>query len=79
MHSVQVRVLHEYGETTDAIAARRIADAICISRAQGKLPARTREFAALVASAKGKEYQAMHPAKLAFQARPSCKFIIRFV
>ena len=70
------RVIHEYGETSDAAASRRIADAICLVRAQGGsgrgggggLPTRTREFAALVAAAKGKEYQAMHPAKLTFQA-----------
>lgn len=63
-----IRVLHEYGETTDAAAARRIADAICLARASRTLPRRTREFAQLVADAKGKEYQAMHPAKLSFQA-----------
>ena len=32
------------------------------------MPRRTREFASLVADAKGKEYQPMHPAKLTFQA-----------
>ena len=65
-----IRILHEYGETTDEIAARRIADAICIARMKsGGLPRRTREFAAMVAQAKGREYQAMHPAKLAFQVR----------
>lgn len=63
-----IRVLHAYGETTDATAARRIADAICLARASHALPRRTREFAALVAEAKGIEYQAMHPAKLTFQA-----------
>ena len=63
-----VRVLQAYGETADAVAARRIADAICIARAARALPRRTREFAQLVADAKGKEYQPMHPAKLAFQA-----------
>ena len=63
-----VRVLHEYGETADPIAARRIADAVCVARATGTLPKRTKEFAALVADAKGKEYQPMHAAKLAFQA-----------
>ena len=63
-----IRVLHEYGETSDLAAARRIADAICLARAEKALPRRTREFASLVAEAKGKEYQAMHPAKLAFQA-----------
>ena len=63
-----IRVLHEYGETSDLAAARRIADAICIARAEKALPRRTREFASLVADAKGKEYQAMHPAKLTFQA-----------
>ena len=63
-----VSILHEYGETTDPTAARRIADAICLARARNALPKRTREFASLVAQAKGHEYQAMHPAKLAFQA-----------
>ncbi|KAL1511295.1 hypothetical protein AB1Y20_006100 [Prymnesium parvum] len=63
-----VAILHEYGETTDPIAARRIADAICLARQSGTLPRRTREFAALVASAKGREYQPMHPAKLTLQA-----------
>ena len=63
-----IRVLCEYGETSDAAAARRIADGICIAREAGTLPRRTREFAALVARAKGVEYQAMHPAKLTFQA-----------
>lgn len=63
-----IRILHEYGETTDEVAARRIADAICLARERGALPRRTKEFASLVADAKGKEYQAMHPAKLAFQA-----------
>ena len=63
-----IRVLHEYGETSDLIAARRIADAICLARTAGTLPRRTREFASLVAEAKGIEYQPMHPSKLAFQA-----------
>mmetsp|Transcript_21770 Transcript_21770/g.45981 ORF Transcript_21770/g.45981 Transcript_21770/m.45981 type:complete len:556 (-) Transcript_21770:297-1964(-) len=63
-----IRILKEYGETADEAAARRIADAICISRDQGLLPRRTKEFAALVARAKGVEYQSMHPAKLTFQA-----------
>ena len=62
------RILHQYGETADAAAARRIADAIVIARDTGTLPTRTQPFAALVAAAKGKEYQAMHPAKLTFQA-----------
>lgn len=62
------RVVGEYGETTDAVAARRIADAIYVAAKRGKLPRRTREFAGLVAAAKGKEYQPMHPAKLTFQA-----------
>ena len=61
------RVIGTYGETTDAVAARRIADAICVARSRGALPKRTREFAALVARAKGVEYQPMHPAKLTFQ------------
>lgn len=63
-----VDVLSRFGETTDAFAARRIADAICVAREQRALPCRTKEFAALVARAKGFEYQAMHPAKLTFQA-----------
>jgi 16S rRNA (cytosine1402-N4)-methyltransferase len=63
-----VRVIAEYGETSDYAAARRIADAICIVRARGALPKRTREFASMVADAKGKEYQSMHAAKLTFQA-----------
>ena len=50
------------------MAARRIADAIAVEVAQGRLPERTREFAELVQRAKGKEYQAMHPAKLTFQS-----------
>ncbi len=62
------RLIGEFGETTDAVAARRIADAICLARDHGKLPTRTREFAGLVAAAKGQEYQPMHPAKLTFQA-----------
>eukprot|EP00930_Biecheleria_cincta_P085859 TRINITY_DN75226_c0_g1_i1.p1 TRINITY_DN75226_c0_g1~~TRINITY_DN75226_c0_g1_i1.p1 ORF type:complete len:816 (-),score=146.20 TRINITY_DN75226_c0_g1_i1:24-2417(-) len=63
-----IRVISEYGETADPVAARRIADAICLARSRGALPKRTREFAALVAQAKGKEYQPMHPAKMTFQA-----------
>lgn len=62
------RVIHEYGETTDAGAARRITDAIVLAREDGSLPSTTKAFAALVARAKGKEYQMMHPAKLTFQA-----------
>jgi len=62
------RVIHEFGETTDAAAARRISDAIVLAREAGMLPSTTKEFAALVARAKGKEYQMMHPAKLTFQA-----------
>ena len=49
-------------------AARRIADAIMLAVRAGTLPERTRPFAELVARAKGKEYQAMHPAKMTFQA-----------
>eukprot|EP00931_Biecheleriopsis_adriatica_P025694 TRINITY_DN15701_c0_g1_i1.p1 TRINITY_DN15701_c0_g1~~TRINITY_DN15701_c0_g1_i1.p1 ORF type:complete len:498 (+),score=70.95 TRINITY_DN15701_c0_g1_i1:331-1824(+) len=63
-----IRIISEYGETTDHSAARRIADVICLTRSKGALPKRTREFATLVAQAKGREYQAMHPAKLTFQA-----------
>lgn len=36
--------------------------------AAGTLPKRTQPFAEFVRKAKGKEYQAMHPAKLTFQA-----------
>ena len=67
-----IRVLRSYGETTDAAAARRIADAICVARTHGALPKRTKDFAALVGRAKGVEYQLMHPAKLTFQARFVC-------
>ena len=63
-----IRVLYEYGETSDKVAARRIADAICLARSSNTLPKRTREFATLVAEAKGHEYQPMHSAKLTFQA-----------
>lgn len=63
-----VRIIEEYGETTDPIAARRVADAVVLAREEGTLPSTTKAFAALVAAAKGKEYQAMHPAKLTFQA-----------
>jgi len=64
---------HVFGELggEDAAAARRIADAVALARgADGRgVPKRTREFADLVQRAKGgKDYQAMHPAKLAFQA-----------
>lgn len=63
------RILTVYGDGQDRAAAQRIADAVCLQReAEGGLPSRTREFAALVASVKGREYQAMHPAKLTFQA-----------
>ena len=61
------RILYDNGET-DAVAARRIADAISVAVAQGTLPDRTREFADFVTRAKGKEYQAMHPSKLTFQS-----------
>jgi hypothetical protein len=63
-----ITILETYGETTDPTAARRVADAVCVARDEGRLPSRTKEFAALVDAAKGKEYQAMHPAKLTFQA-----------
>ena len=54
-----VRVIEEYGETGDPTAARRVADAVCIAReSPAGLPTRTKDFAALVARAKGKEYQA---------------------
>ena len=63
-----IRVISQYGETSDATSARRIADAVCLARDAKTLPKRTREFAALVAAAKGIEYQSMHAAKLTFQA-----------
>ena len=62
------RIVGEYGETADPSAARRVADAVVVARESGELPSTTRAFAALVAAAKGMEYQAMHPAKLTFQA-----------
>eukprot|EP00928_Gymnodinium_smaydae_P072254 TRINITY_DN55651_c0_g1_i1.p1 TRINITY_DN55651_c0_g1~~TRINITY_DN55651_c0_g1_i1.p1 ORF type:complete len:541 (+),score=61.80 TRINITY_DN55651_c0_g1_i1:64-1623(+) len=72
-HSELVRIISEYGEvsaTGEHHAARRIADAICLARSRGNLPTTTKAFAALVAQAKGKEAsgQAMHPAKMTFQA-----------
>lgn len=64
-----VRVLTLYGDGVDTEAiSRRVADAICIKRATGALPTRTREFAKFVAAVKGKEYQGFHPAKLVFQS-----------
>jgi len=64
------RVFSELGGE-DAVAAQRIADAVALVRGPtGKnVPRRTRAFADLVQRAKGgKDYQAMHPAKPAFQA-----------
>lgn len=68
-HSELVRIIGEYGESGGDVA-RRIADVICLARSRGELPTRTRSFAALVARAKGKDAsgQAMHPAKMTFQA-----------
>jgi hypothetical protein len=64
-----VRVLTLYGDGVDTEGvSRRVADAICIKRATGGLPTRTREFAKFVAAVKGKEYQGFHPAKLVFQS-----------
>lgn len=64
-----VRVLTLYGDGVDSVdVSRRVADAICIKRATGGLPTRTREFAKFVAAVKGKEYQGFHPAKLVFQS-----------
>jgi len=63
-----LRILVEYGDGQDPIAARRITDAIVLYRDLERLPRRTRAFATLVQQAKGKEYQQMHPAKLTFQA-----------
>ena len=50
------------------LAAQRIADAVALAKLTGSLPERTTAFAKLVADAKGKEYQAMHTAKMTFQA-----------
>ena len=48
-------MLHEYGETTDLAAARRIADAVCLRELWASCPAHAR-IRLLVADAKGKEY-----------------------
>jgi len=50
------------------LVARRIADAVALAKAENRLPERTQPFARLVADAKGREYQQMHPAKMTFQA-----------
>jgi len=60
-----IAVLEKYGETSDPTAARRVADAVCLARDEGRLPSRTREFAALVAAAKGKSYLNSQPQILA--------------
>lgn len=65
-----IQIIVDYGGE-NIQASRRIADAILMAREglwPGGLPKRTREFAALVVAAKGKEYQAMHSAKMTFQA-----------
>jgi hypothetical protein len=58
-------ILLEFGDGTDPVSARRVADTLCFCRAEapatGGIPARTREFAALVARVRGKDYQPMHP------------------
>lgn len=59
--------LEQYGGE-HASVARRIADAVALAKLGNTLPARTADFARLVATAKGREYQAMHPAKMTFQA-----------
>ena len=60
--------LEAYGGERPA-AARRIADAVALAKRDGSLQRMTtRPFADLVERAKGKEYQAMHPAKMTFQA-----------
>mmetsp|Transcript_28306 Transcript_28306/g.93753 ORF Transcript_28306/g.93753 Transcript_28306/m.93753 type:complete len:229 (+) Transcript_28306:1-687(+) len=60
--------LETYGGERPA-AARRIADAVALAKKDGSLARMTtRPFADLVERAKGKEYQAMHPAKMTFQA-----------
>eukprot|EP01065_Artemidia_motanka_P008192 TRINITY_DN14106_c0_g1_i1.p1 TRINITY_DN14106_c0_g1~~TRINITY_DN14106_c0_g1_i1.p1 ORF type:complete len:570 (+),score=219.25 TRINITY_DN14106_c0_g1_i1:96-1712(+) len=63
-----IRVLREYGDGTDPIVARRVADAVCVLRSTTGIPERTRAFAAVCERVKGREYQLMHPAKLIFQA-----------
>ncbi|KAG1653003.1 hypothetical protein FOA52_007858 [Chlamydomonas sp. UWO 241] len=55
------------------LTAQRIADAVALAkrpewRGVPLAEMGTKAFAALVAGAKGKEYQAMHPAKMTFQA-----------
>ena len=65
-HQLASCIEHYGGE--HPLAARRIADAIALAKASGSLPTRTAAFGALVANAKGHEYQAMHPAKMTFQA-----------
>ena len=61
-------IIFKYGETNDKLSAQRIADAIVLARDTNALPKTTKAFATLVANAKGAEYQAMHPAKMTFQA-----------
>lgn len=61
------RIIHEYGGEDTAVAWR-IADAVALRQTTGEIPRRTRAFADLVRSAKGRDYQAMHPAKPTFQA-----------
>ena len=61
-------IIFKYGETNDKLSAQRIADAIVLARDTKALPKTTKAFATLVANAKGAEYQAMHPAKMTFQA-----------
>lgn len=61
------RALVEYGGE-HPLVARRISDAVALAKMEGALPTKTAQFARLVASAKGREYQAMHPAKMTFQA-----------
>lgn len=70
-HAELVRIIDEYGEESGGgHGARRIADAICLARSRGELPATTKSFAELVARAKGKESSGIqvHPAKMTFQA-----------
>ena len=61
-------IIFKYGETNDELSSQRIADAIVLARDTNTLPKTTKAFATLVANAKGAEYQAMHPAKMTFQA-----------
>lgn len=61
------QAIHHYGGE-HPLAARRIADAIALAKRDHSVPERTGRFGEFVRKAKGLEYQAMHPAKMTFQA-----------